>query len=66
MLGLSPPPIGEDLADELTLRRRQARAVGRITTSEVLRELVDRGMLPAGIAAKAEARIAEEIDQIGT
>jgi monovalent cation:H+ antiporter, CPA1 family len=52
--------------DELTLRRRQAKAVGRITTSEVLRELVDRGMLPAGIAATAEARIAEEIDQIGT
>ncbi len=52
--------------DERLLARRQAKALGLIAARETLRGLVGDGVLPASVAARADARLADELGQIGT
>ncbi|MGH3714746.1 MAG: cation:proton antiporter [Micromonosporaceae bacterium] len=51
--------------DRHMLRRRQAKALSRIATVEVLGEMVAAGVLSAAIADKASDRVWAEVDQAG-
>jgi monovalent cation:H+ antiporter, CPA1 family len=52
--------------DERVLHRRQAKALSRIAAVDVLKEMVDAGVLSLSIAEQAGARVAGEVDQAGT
>jgi CPA1 family monovalent cation:H+ antiporter len=52
--------------DRHMLHRRQAKALSRIAAVEVLREMVDAGVLSPAIAEQAGVRVSAEVDQAGT
>jgi CPA1 family monovalent cation:H+ antiporter len=51
--------------DRHMLHRRQAKALSRIAAVEVLREMVDAGVLSPAVAEAAGARVSAEVDQAG-
>jgi CPA1 family monovalent cation:H+ antiporter len=57
---------GDVHIDLHVLHRRQAKALSRIAAVEVLREMVDAGVLSAAIAEQAGLRVSTEVDQAGT
>ncbi|CAN5849262.1 hypothetical protein BH20ACT6_BH20ACT6_13170 [soil metagenome] len=52
--------------DRPLMHRRQAKALSRIATVEVLNEMVAAGVLSAAVAEQAGLRVSTEVDQAGT
>lgn len=52
--------------DRHMLHRRQAKALSRIAIADVLREMVNAGVLSAAIADQAAHRVSSEVDEAGT
>jgi CPA1 family monovalent cation:H+ antiporter len=58
--------LDEDVeVDRHMLHRRQAKALSRIAAVEVLRDMVDAGVLSPAVAEEAGARVTAEVDQAG-
>jgi monovalent cation:H+ antiporter, CPA1 family len=52
--------------DRHMLHRRQAKALSRIAAVEILKEMVDAGVLSPAVAEQAGLRVASEVDQAGS
>jgi monovalent cation:H+ antiporter, CPA1 family len=59
--------LDQDAAtDRRTLHRRQAKALTRLAAAEVLKEMVDVGVLSPTVAEQAGLRVTGEVDKAGT